>query len=108
MLFCLVQDQVLRQLEGELRAVDPRARVLAFLDDVVVLCAAERLAAAYERYAELMRERGIPVQVRKSEYWARSPIHAFPVPFAQRPRVMKQQVVSPTAVPDSPLAAGSW
>ena len=108
MLFCILQDGVLRQMESELRIVDPRARIFAYLDDVVILCAAQHLPAAYQRYADLMAACGIPIQVRKSEYWARSRIDTFTVPFVPRLRVMKLQAVPLMVVADTPLATGSW
>ena len=75
--------------------------MLAYLDDVVILCAAPHLQAAYQRYVELMAARGIPNQARKSEYWARTRLDSFPVPFAPRPRVKKLQVTPRTAIPDA-------
>lgn len=108
MLFCKLQDGVLRTLEGELRVMDPRAQVLAYLDDVVILCSSAQLPGAYLRYKELMGRCGIPIQETKSEYWARARIDGLAVPFTSRPRVMKQQALPIAAVPDSPLAAGSW
>ena len=74
----------------------------------MILCAAQHIPAAYQRYADLTMGCGIPIQMRKSEYWARARIDGFAVPFAPRLRVMKLQAVPIMAVADASLTTGSW
>ena len=80
------------------------------MDDVVVLVPVEQIEGAYRRYRDLMKEIGIPIQVKKSEVWlpagAVKP-EGLAIPLVDRPRVMKQQVISVTVVPDTPLDSGA-
>ena len=91
---CLALHPTLKQLESRLRQLDPKARVLAYLDDVHILISPTHMPQALQIATSLLQPAGLHLNHTKNETW--NPEHTsllstFPCPRIERPTVMRLQ-----------------
>jgi len=77
-LFALALAPKLHALRAELRAADPDALVLSYLDDVYLVTTPERAHAAAAAAARLMGEVGLELNGAKTKVWTPTPETAVP------------------------------
>eukprot|EP00973_Karenia_brevis_P074081 10295698-Karenia_brevis.AAC.1 len=70
-LFALGLADSLESIRGRLLALDPKAHVFAYLDDVVVVLRADQAAAAHAVVTEELQRAGLQVNAAKTKAWTR-------------------------------------
>ena len=73
MLFCLALRGALATLESSLQRLDPRARVVAYLDDIHVLIEPQHMMQALELATNILGEALLILNPAKCEVWAPNP-----------------------------------